>query len=356
MSENFSPDTSDVIFVLTDDQGYGDLGCNGNMSIRTPNIDTFADEAIRMTNFHSGTTSAPTRASLLTGHYNNATRVWHTIMGRSILDSDEYTLANAFSDNGYTTAIFGKWHLGDNYPYRPQDRGFDESLAHGGGIGQTPDYWGNDYFDDIYYRNGTPEQQQGYCTDIWFREAENFITRHKGGKPFFCYLSLNAPHSPYHIDEEYVSEFRNNPDIVEPRFYGMISNIDKNFGELIELLKNSGIYDNTIIVFMTDNGTSGGCTTDRNGFVTRGYNAGMRGKKGSPYDGGHRVPFFIRIPGFNSFSCNTLTSCIDFMPTITDLCELDIPEDLVFDGISIKSALYGDCPDENRTLVSTKKS
>jgi len=144
-----------IVFVLTDDQGYGELGCHGNPVIETPNIDAFHGESVRLTDYHVGPTCAPTRAGLMTGHYHNSTGVWHTIGGRSLLRRDEWSLATALSEAGYVTGLYGKWHLGDNYPYRPQDRGFQHVVAHGGGgVGQTPDYWGNNYDDDCYAVDG----------------------------------------------------------------------------------------------------------------------------------------------------------------------------------------------------------
>ena len=165
-----------VIFVLTDDQGYPPLGCHGHPFIQTPYLDAFHGESVRFGQFHTGTTCAPTRAGLMTGHYCNSTGVWHTIGGRSLLRRDEWSLATALSEAGYSTGMFGKWHLGDEYPYRPQDRGFQRVVCHGGGgISQQPDYWGNDYFDDTYMVDGEPKAYEGYCTDVFFREALAFI-------------------------------------------------------------------------------------------------------------------------------------------------------------------------------------
>ncbi|MCH7729841.1 MAG: sulfatase-like hydrolase/transferase, partial [Planctomycetes bacterium] len=144
-----------VVLIITDDQGYGDVGFHGNSMIQTPHLDALAKQSVRLTNFHVDPTCAETRSALMTGRYSSRVGVWHTIMGRSLLRKDEVTIGDTFSQNGYRTGIFGKWHLGDNYPFRPQDRGFQETLVHGGGgVGQTPDAWGNDYFDDTYFRNG----------------------------------------------------------------------------------------------------------------------------------------------------------------------------------------------------------
>ena len=294
-----------VILVMTDDQGYADLGCTGNPWIQTPNIDAFHDEAVRLTDFHVSPLCTPTRGALMSGRRPVRNGAWATCWGRSILGKDETTMADVFAANGYRTGMFGKWHLGDNYPYRPQDRGFQKVVAHkGGGVGQTPDFWGNNYFDDTYFRSdddasGEPVEYEGYCTDIWFDEAMDFIEESQASdneQPFFAYLVTNAPHSPYLVAERYTQLYADNPDIPEPAFYGMITNIDENFGRLQTKLDELGIADNTILIFMTDNGSSGGCELDERGFVTSGYNAGMRGMKASYYDGGHRAPFFVRWP------------------------------------------------------------
>ena len=344
-----------VIFVITDDQGYGDLGCTGNPILKTPNIDNFYNESIRLQNFHVGPTCAPTRAGILTGHYANSTGVWHTIGGRSLLRQDEVTIADALRSNGYRTGIFGKWHLGDNYPYRPQDRGFDEVVVHGGGgISQTPDYWGNDYFDDTYSVNGELKKFDGYCTDVWFNEAINFVENNRE-QPFFCYIASNAPHSPYNVEARYSDPYKH--DVYEDRanFYGMIANIDENFGRLRKKLHELALEDNTILIFMTDNGSSEGATLDEQGYVLDGYNAGMRGMKGSQYDGGHRVPVFIRWPDgglAEKRPIDTLTANVDLMPTLLDLCGAQ-DEELSFHGQSIRPLLYdnGEAWPE-RTLVT----
>ncbi len=344
-----------VIFILTDDQGYGDMACHGNPWIKTPNLDNLYAESIRFTNFHSGTTSAPTRSGIMTGKYCNKVGVWHTINGREILSPDATTLAEQMKKAGYRTGIFGKWHLGDNYPFRPQDRGFDEVLIHGGGgVGQQPDYWNNDYFDDTYFHNGKPEKFSGYCTDIWFSEAMKFIEANKH-KPFFCYLSTNAPHSPYHVEKKYSDLYKNNPNIPFPNFYGMITNLDEKVGELREKIRRLGIADHTIFIFMTDNGTSGGVKYDKNGELISGYNANMRGIKGSPYDGGHRVPFFIHWPDGGISSARdipVLASYIDIMPTILDLCSIPI-SGMNFDGESLKPLITGEsCKWPDRVLFT----
>jgi len=331
-----------VVLVITDDQGYGDLGCTGNPWIQTPNIDGFYNEATRFTDFHVSPLCTPTRGALMTGHNPLRNGAWATCWGRSILRRDEVTMADIFLNNGYRTGMFGKWHLGDNYPYRPQDRGFETVVAHkGGGVGQTPDFWGNDYFDDTYFANGTPRCYEGYCTDVWFDQALRFIETSKD-EPFFCYLATNAPHSPYLVAERYKRLYEDNDSIPEPAFYGMITNIDENMGRLVKRLKELGLEENTILIFMTDNGSSGGWRPAQG----KGYNAGMRGMKGSYYDGGHRVPFFIRWPGGGigaGRDIDDLATHMDLLPTFIDLCRLKAPADLTFDGMSLAPLLRGEC-------------
>jgi len=345
-----------VIIVITDDQGYGDLGHTGNSIIKTPTIDNFALQAINLTNYHVGTTCAPTRAGLLTGRNCNRNGVWHTIMGASMLNRDEVTLANVFKDNGYKTAMFGKWHLGDNHPFTPNDRGFEEAFYHGGGgVGQTPDYWNNNYFNDTYFRNGTPEKAKGYCTDIWFDEAIKFIENKKNDQ-FLCYLSLNAPHSPFNVPQEYYDIYKNEEslDETQKRFYGMITNIDDNFSKLLKKLEDLKIANNTIVIFTTDNGTSNGYKIDKEGKVY-GYNAGMRGTKASEYEGGHRVPFIMRWPDGKleaGRSLSDLTAHVDILPTLTSLAGIDFKPNKVMDGTDISSYLLGQSKITDRYLVT----
>lgn len=342
-----------IVFVITDDQGYPTLGCHGHPFIQTPNIDSFHKDAVRFEQFHSGTTCAPTRAGLMTGHFCNSTGVWHTIGGRSLLRKDEWTLATALKDSGYATGIFGKWHLGDDYPYRPQDRGFEQVVIHGGGgISQQPDYWGNDYFDDTYMVNGEPKAFKGYCTDVFFDEAFDFIKNNKE-KPFFCYLSTNAPHSPFNVAPKYRDLYMEDADTEEyARFLGMITNIDENFGRLRKHLQDLELEENTIVIFMSDNGQTG-LGSD----MPTKYNAGMRGLKADPYEGGHRIPFIMRWPKGGLHSENTvheLSSYVDFMPTMLDLCGIEVPEGKTFHGESLKPLIKGDRSEKwNERIITT---
>ncbi|MBM3798185.1 MAG: arylsulfatase [Acidobacteria bacterium] len=305
-----------VLLVITDDQGYGDLACHGNPVIETPSLDALHARSIRFTNFHVSPTCAPTRSALLTGRYSNSTGAWHTIMGRSLLAHDEVTVASQFAAAGYRTGIFGKWHLGDNYPCRPIDRGFQEAVVcGGGGVWQAPDHFGNDYVDDTYFHNGRPQRYQGFCTDVFFGEATRFINdAHARRQPFFCYVATNSPHMPMWAQESDEAPYRGK--LGEPGFYGMIANFDANLGRLLAHLKERGLERDTLVIFLTDNGTASGAQV---------FNAGMRGQKGSPYDGGHRVPLFVHWPGgglTGPRDIAELAAHIDLFPTLTELCGL----------------------------------
>ncbi|MDF7824773.1 arylsulfatase [Pontiellaceae bacterium B12227] len=334
-----------VILVMTDDQGYGDLGCHGNPILKTPELDKLHAESVRFTDFHVSPFCTPTRAALMTGNHPGVTGAFRTSSGRTMMHPDEKTVANLFADAGYATGMVGKWHLGDNAPHRPQDRGFQDVLWHRcGGIGQASDYWGNDYFDDTYERNGVFEKFEGYCTDVWFREGMRFIEQNRS-KPFFLYLALNAPHGPYRVPPEWEAPYKGNKQVAKSAFYGMIANIDYNMGVFRNQLDALGLAENTILIFMTDNGTSaGGKFKGLDSEPLVGYNAGMRGKKSSVYDGGHRVPFFIYWPKGNltgGRDIETMSAHIDVLPTLADLCGIPVPAEYDLDGISLKTLLYG---------------
>jgi len=341
-----------VILVMTDDQGYGDLSCHGNPFVKTPNIDKLYREGMRFSDFHVNSVCCPTRAALMTGKYPSRSGILGNGHGRSILKKDQVTMAQIFEDNGYKTGIFGKWHLGDNYPYRPQDRGFQEVLICGGaGVGQNPGYWRNDYFDDVYLHNGKNEFYEGYCTDIWFGNVMRFIEENKD-EPFFCYLPINAPHFWYFVPNDYTLSFREKGmDDYLSRYLGMIVNIDENMGKLLNKLDELALAENTILIFMTDNGHS------NYKLPTEGphyFNAGMRGIKGSVYDGGHRVPFFIRWPGggiTGGRETTQLTAHLDVLPTLIDLCQLENKRSIDFDGRSLVPLLRDSNADwKERTL------
>ena len=254
-----------VVIVITDDQGYGDLGFTGNTAIKTPALDELRKQGTLLNNFHVDPTCAPTRSALMTGRYSNRVGVWHTVQGRSMLRGREVTMADVFAANGYATGMFGKWHLGDCYPYRPEDRGFQHCVNHlAGGVGQAPDYWGNDYFDDTYLVNGQFQRFEGFCTDVWFDEGLRFIrNKVQNGEPFFAYIAPNAPHEPLYCPSSYSQPYQQQPGVSTPEFYGMVTNIDDNMAKLMKGLDELGVAGNTILVFMTDNGTAGGLREGR---------------------------------------------------------------------------------------------
>jgi arylsulfatase A-like enzyme len=338
-----------VIIILTDDQGYGDIASHGHPHVITPNMDRLRDISVRLENFHVDPTCAPTRAALMTGRYSARVGVWHTVNGRNLLREDETTLAEVFKEAGYRTGIFGKWHLGDAYPYAARFRGFDEAIVHGGGgVGQTPDYWGNDYFEDHYNHNGVWRRFQGYCTDVWFREALRFINESKE-QPFFLYLPTNAAHQTRpHVPERYKNLYKD-LDVNDQLkiFWGMITNIDDNLGVMMDRLEHWGLLNNTILIFMGDNGTCMGPEkwpeNEKADWSDR-YNSGMRGNKGSHYDGGHRVFGYVYYPAAGiegGRDIKHITAHIDLMPTLMELCDIPKPVHVEFDGTSLVPLLTG---------------
>ena len=334
-----------VILIMTDDQGYGDLACHGNPVLKTPELDKLHADSVRLTNFHVSPYCTPTRSALMTGRYPGRTGAYRTSSGRSNMHTDEITMANYFAKAGYATGMMGKWHLGDNAPHRPQDRGFQDVVwHHAGGIGQAADYYGNDYFDDMYERNGKFEKFEGYCTDVFFREAMRFVTENKD-KPFFLYLATNAPHSPYIVDEKWSAPYK---ETVKwkggAEFYGMIANFDYNVGLLRAHLEKLALAENTILIFMTDNGTSNGISRksklEKDDY--RGFLAGMRGVKSTVWEGGHKVPFFIHWPKgglIGGVDHTYLSAHMDVLPTLADLCGVKMPSSPKLDGFSFAKNL-----------------
>jgi arylsulfatase A-like enzyme len=332
-----------VILIMTDDQGYGDIAAHGNPIIKTPNLDALHDQSVRFTDFHVNPFCAPTRAALMTGRMSDRTHVRSTVYARNHLNLEETTMAEFFKASGYNTGHFGKWHLGQNYPYRSMDRGFDTWVGHGdGGTGSVSDYWGNDKMNDTYYRNGNLEKFEGYSNDVFFDETIKFINQNKQS-PFFVYLATNVPHRPWHVEADDYKPYENIDTTkykdwsIKRDFFATITHFDRNLGRLRKLLKDSGLEDNTIILFLTDNGTSGGNQI---------FNAGMRGKKGSMYDGGHRVPLFMYWPegDFNKGqTIDDFTAHIDLLPTLINLCDLSPPQKghLKFDGENLTALLKG---------------
>ncbi len=324
-----------VIIVMTDDQGYGDLSCHGNPVLRTPAMDRMHAESIRFTDFHSAPMCTPTRGQLLTGLdalHNGATSV---TAGRAIVRRGIPMMPELFRASGYATGVFGKWHVGDTYPYRPMDRGFDVAKYHHGfGISSAVEL-GNDYANGRYQDNGVTKKFDGYCTDFWFAEAIRFMgdcARRK--QPFFCYLPTNTPHGPAWVDSKYSKPYSGQrPQAAN--FFGMIANLDENMDRLETFLARSGLKENTIFVFLTDNGGTGGVNV---------FNAGMRGRKTQLYHGGHRVPCFVRWPAAKwktPADTSVPAQMQDLLPTLVDLCELKKPAGAQFDGASLAGILRG---------------
>ena len=343
------PAAPNVVLIMTDDQGWGDLGFHGNPVIRTPHLDRLARASARLPYFYVSPVCAPTRASLMTGRYNYRTRAIDTYRGRALLDPSETTVAQRLHQAGYHTGLFGKWHLGDTWPLRPTDRGFDAALVHrGGGIGQPSDPPGAEdkYTDPVLFRNGVPEAQHGYCTDIYFREgmawASQAIDRQQ---PFFLCLMANAPHGPFGDVPPAQYQFHRQNPITRDRFpatpghplpekmdadvlarvYAMIENIDDNVGRLMTWLEDRQIAGNTLVLFLTDNGEA-----------TPGYNSGLRSRKGDVYEGGIRSPLFAHWPGTLTPGevANNPAAHIDLAPTILEACGLP-HADPTFDGRSL---------------------
>ncbi len=323
-----------VVLVLLDDAGYGDFACLGNPKLKTPHIDELYAQSIRLTDFHVAPMCTPTRGELLSGVDALRNGAMNVASGRSFLRRELPTLADLFAGTGYRTGQFGKWHLGDSYPYRPQDRGFQRSLwfpaSH---IPSAAEYWRNTYTDTwLRHEDGQIRQSKGYCTDVFFDEAMHWITdRSTGSKPFFVYLPLNAPHVPLLVPEKYSKPYADQPPGIA-QFLGMMANIDENMGRLTAMLDAKGLSDNTILIFMTDNGGTFGVPV---------FNAGMRGKKMELYEGGHRVPCFIRWPGGKlgpPRDIDALTEAQDLLPTLADLCGLKVPAGARFDGVESRPA------------------
>jgi arylsulfatase A-like enzyme len=337
-----------VVIVMTDDQGLGDFSFTGNPVLKTPSLDAFARQAVRLTDFHVAPMCSPTRGQLLTGLAalrNGATSV---TAGRTFLRPGIPTLADVFAQAGYATGLFGKWHLGDSYPHRPVDKGFQESVYHlgWGQLQSTPEFdW--PLIDGRYFHNGAEKRYQGHCTDFWFDSAMKWMkARKEQGEPFVCYLPTNAPHAPYVELDEYVQPYRGKGPA---GFFGMIAHVDRRFGDLMKFLADEKLEDDTIVVFMTDNGGTAGVAT---------YNAGLRAGKTTYYDGGHRVPCWIRWPNGKlgePRDVKTPAQNLDVLPTLCELCGVAPPEraasDLPYCGTSLVPLLRGGRQLPERTFV-----
>jgi arylsulfatase A-like enzyme len=354
------PVRPNIILVMTDDQGYGDLGCHGNPILQTPHLDQFYQQAARFTEFHVSPTCAPTRSALMTGRHEFRNGVTHTINERERLTLKATTIAQRLKMAGYSTGIFGKWHLGDEAPYQPDQRGFDECFIHGaGGIGQSypgscGDAPGNTYFNPTILHNRVFEKTHGYCTDVFFLQALKWINEQhtkankKDGsrKPFFAYITPNAPHGPLDCPREYEQKYSGKVPPQVAKFFGMITNIDDNFGKMVRYLNKSGLERDTLVIFMTDNGGTAGVQI---------FNAGMRGAKVTPYRGGTRVPALWRWPaGFQGgVDINQLTAHIDIFPTLAEIAGVNTQGQIPLDGRSLLPLLKDSAaPWPDRTLFT----
>ena len=346
-----------LILVMPDDVGYGDYACLGNPVVHTPAVDAFKKQSLMFNQFHVSPTCAPCRSALMSGRHEFKNGVTHTIYERERMNLKTFTLAQMLQSAGYTTGIFGKWHLGDEEPYRPENRGFDEVYIHGGGgIGQTfpgscGDAPGNSNIDPALWHNGKFEKTKGYCTDLFFAQALRWMnTRRTGAKPFFAYIPLNAAHSPLVVPEEYCRRYQDAPGVnkASAKFFGMIENIDTNFGVLLKKLDDWGITEQTLVIYLgSDNGGTEGVQI---------FNAGMRGRKGTPYQGGTRIPAFFRWPGVipQGIESPALAAHLDIFPTLAEIVGASLPPEAAaqVEGRSMLSLLKNPgSPWADRTLV-----
>jgi arylsulfatase A-like enzyme len=318
-----------IVFVMPDDVGYGDYRCLGNPIIQTPTIDAFKKQSLLFTRFHVSPTCSPTRAALMSGRHEFKSGVTHTILERERLSLDTFTLPEMLKTVGYTTGIFGKWHLGDEEAYRPENRGFDEVYIHGGGgIGQIypgscGDAPGNTNINPALWHNGKFEKTEGYCTDLFFDEAIRWMdARRKTDQPFFAYVPLNAAHNPHVLPTEYYQHYLGQPNVNEEtaKFFGMIENVDANFGKLLQKLDDWGMADNTLVIYTNDNGGTDGI---------RVFDAGLRSSKCTPYQGGTRAPCFFRWPDGGvpvGATCDALTAHLDIFPTLAQITGASLPD------------------------------
>ncbi|TDQ16942.1 arylsulfatase A [Algoriphagus boseongensis] len=314
-----------IVLILTDDQGYGDLGVHGNEVVKTPNLDRLAGESARFDRFYVSPLCAPTRASLLTGRYHLRTGVVSVSKGLETMNAEEYTLAEMLRDQGYATGIFGKWHNGQHYPNHPLAQGFDKFTGFSAG------HWSN-YFNTHLEKNGKEKSFEGYLPDVLTEEALDFIRKNKD-QPFFTYLSINTPHSPNQVPDEYFLPYKNaGLDDELAAIYGMVSNLDWNIGRVLNLLEELGLDENTLVIFLTDNGPNG-----------QRFNGEMKGIKGSVHEGGVRVPSFWRWKGkITSQLISTPAAHIDVLPTLADLIGVREIPGKPKDGVSLAPLFEGE--------------
>ncbi len=325
-----------IVIILTDDQGWGDLSVNGNTNLATPNIDSIASEGAILNNFYVCAVCAPTRAEFLTGRYYPKTGVSGVSSGEGRLNSDETTIADVFKTNGYATGAFGKWHNGTQSPFHPNDRGFDEFY------GFTSGHWGA-YFSPPLDHNGKKVKGNGYVVDDFTDHAIQFIKDNQD-QPFFCYVPYNTPHSPMIIDDEFYDRFADVDPAMKYRdekkedinmtraALAMVENIDMNVGRVLKTLNDLDLKENTIVLYFSDNGPN-----------SYRWNGSMKGKKGAIDEGGVRSPFLIRWPGNipGGTQIEPVTAAIDLLPTLADLAGLEIKTAKPLDGRSFSSLLSG---------------
>lgn len=335
-----------IVLIITDDQGYPAVGAHGHPWLLTPNMDKLRETGTAFDRFLVSPTCSPTRSALMTGRHPLKNGITHTIFERERMALGAVTLPQVLAKAGYKSGIFGKWHLGDEEEYQPGSRGFDEVFVHGaGGIGQAypgscADAPGNKYFDPVIRYNGKFVKTEGFCTDVFFNKATDWIaTMKEKNEPFFAYISTNAPHAPYIAPDEAKKRFVemgfNNQ---EAGFYGMVENIDANLGRLMAKMDDWDLWKDTVFIFMSDNGMAGGIGDarkvlgkDGEGNKLKGYNAGMKGFKGSLDEGGARVPFFIRWDGKTKPGkvVDQVVAHIDLLPTLAGIASVDFPKSQV---------------------------
>ena len=326
-----------IILCITDDQGWGDIRSHGNDRIDTPVMDRLAASGARFDRFYVSPVCAPTRASLLTGRYHERTGVNGVTRGRETMQSEEITIAEILKAAGYATGCFGKWHNGAHYPYHPNGQGFDEFLGFCAG------HW-NNYFDTSLERNGRPVKTKGYISNVLTDAAIAFIEKNTE-RPFFCYLPYNAPHSPWQVPDKYFDKYKaRGLDDTTACAYGMCENLDDNLGRLLEKLDDLKLTNNTIVLFLTDNGPN-----------TNRYNGGMKGRKSSAHEGGIRVPLFVRWPGHvkPGTEIEQIAAHIDLLPTLVELCGVPMPKTLPLDGVSLVPLLKGEAADWPDRMIFT---
>ncbi|NQT25174.1 arylsulfatase [candidate division KSB1 bacterium] len=305
-----------ILLILTDDQGWGDITSHGNEILSTPNMDRIAAEGVRFDRFYVSPVCAPTRASLLTGRYHLRTGVHGVTRGEENMRAEEVTLAEILKSKGYSTGCFGKWHNGAHGPMHPNGQGFDEF------VGFCAGHW-NNYFDTQMEHNGQTIETEGYMADVLTDKALTFMEDQKEN-PWLCYIPYNPPHSPFQVPDQFFDKYKQmGLDDTLACVYGMCENLDDNIGRLLDKLDDLEIADNTIVLFITDNGPN----SDR-------FNGNMRGRKASVHEGGIRVPCFIRWPGRIEPGRTVLPIAdhIDILPTVLSLCDISLPGELELDG------------------------